>query len=150
MIRAIDLNDTQEVLEFLTLQQTAYRVEAELIGFEEIPPLFDSPLSLKESGESFFGYYEEGKLRGAAACKQSARELTISRIMVYPDCFRRGIASKLLKHLEQFALPGMRIIVYTGTNNIPAVQLYDKHGYQPLQMQLVAPGITLTKFQKVL
>lgn len=150
MIRAIDLTDTQEVLEFLTLQQAAYRVEAELIGFEEIPPLFDSPLSLKESGESFFGYYEDGKLEGAAACKQNPKELTVSRMMVHPACFRLGIASKLLKHLEQFALPGMKIIVFTGTKNTPAVQLYDKHGYQPFRTQLVAPGITLTQFQKVL
>ncbi|MBP1157116.1 MULTISPECIES: GNAT family N-acetyltransferase [unclassified Paenibacillus] len=150
MIRAIDLADMQEVLAFLLLQQTAYRVEAERIGFDEIPPLFDSPQSLRDSGESFFGYYEGSKLHGAAACKQSPKEVVICRMMVHPDCFRRGIASKLLKHLEQFALPGMKMIVYTGTNNTPAVGLYDKHGYEPFHMQLLAPGITLTQFQKML
>lgn len=149
MIRAIDLSDTQEVLELLALQQTAYRIEAELIGFDEIPPLLDSPLSLRESGESFFGYFEEGRLVGAATCKQGVKELMICRMMVHPDFFRRGIASELLKHLEQLALPGMKILVSTGTNNTPAVQLYDKHGYEPIRKQLVAPGITLTQFQKI-
>ncbi|MCZ8517779.1 GNAT family N-acetyltransferase [Paenibacillus filicis] len=150
MIEPIDLNDMQRVLEMLSLQQKAYRIEAELIGFEEIPPLFDSPQTLRDAGETFFGAYsEEGRLIGAASCKQGAKELTICRMMVDPDYFRQGIGGRLLKHVEQLALPGMRLKVSTGTNNTPAYALYIKHGYEPVQRQLVAPGITLTEFQKI-
>ncbi|NEN84187.1 GNAT family N-acetyltransferase [Paenibacillus elgii] len=149
MIRPIDLSDQNAVLELLSLQQVAYRIEAELVGFEEIPPLLDSPLTLRESGEAFFGCYMDERLVGAAACKQSPKEMTVCRMMVHPDWFRHGIASRLLEHIEQHVPPGTLIKVATGTNNTPAVRLYEKHGYEPVQVQLLALGITLTQFQKI-
>ncbi|MCZ8523476.1 MULTISPECIES: GNAT family N-acetyltransferase [Paenibacillus] len=148
MIRKIDLDHMREVLPLLELQQTAYRLEAELMGMQEVPPLLDSPATLKDSEECFFGYYEGERLVGAGACKQSRKELLICRMMVHPDCFRQGIASRLLQHMETFAPPGMRIRVATGTKNEPAVRLYEKHGYVPGQVHLVAPGVSLTQFQK--
>lgn len=148
MIERIDLNDMQQVLQLLELQQIAYRIEAKRIGFDEIPPLFDSPQSLRDSQESFFGYFEQGRLAGAIGCRQSAKELAICRLMVHPDFFRRGIAGALLQHIESLAVPGGIMTVSTGTNNTPAVQLYEKYGFEAVQMQLLAPGITMTKFMK--
>lgn len=148
MIRAIDVTDTQEVLELLMLQQLSYRVEAERIGFDEIPPLFDSPQTIQGSGERFFGYYEDRRLAGAVSVKQSPKELTICRMMVHPSFFRRGIATKLLQFAEQIAVPGMPVKVSTGTNNEPAVQLYTKHGFEPCQKIEIAPNVTLTVFYK--
>ncbi|WP_426451483.1 GNAT family N-acetyltransferase [Paenibacillus sp. S-38] len=148
MLRNIDLNKMSEVLPLLELQQTAYRLEAELMGMQEAPPLLDSPSTLKDSGESFFGYYEGDRLVGAGACKQCRKEFFICRMMVHPDFFRRGIASRLLQHMESFAPPGMPIRVATGTKNEPAVKLYEKHGYVPDKVHVVAPGVTLTQFQK--
>ncbi|WP_159885228.1 GNAT family N-acetyltransferase [Paenibacillus puerhi] len=149
MIRPIDLENLHELLPLLELQQKAYRIEAELIGFDEIPPLFDSPQTLRESGESFFGYYSGERLVGAIACKQNARELTICRMMVDPGHFRQGIAGKLLRHVESLAIPGCAIVVSTGTGNTPAVSLYEKHGFEPARMHLIAPGITMTQFIKL-
>jgi len=149
MIRPIDLENLHELLPLLELQQLAYRIEAELIGFEEIPPLLDSPQTLRESGESFFGHYTGVKLTGAVSCRQSPKELTICRMMVHPDYFRMGIAGKLLEHVESMAAPGRAIVVTTGTSNTPAVSLYEKHGYEPSRMHLIAPGITMTQFIKL-
>ncbi|MEK8132256.1 GNAT family N-acetyltransferase [Paenibacillus filicis] len=149
VIRPVDMDNLQELLPLLELQQQAYRIEAELVGFEEIPPLLDSPQELRESGESFFGYYEDEKLLGAISCKQSARELTICRMMVHPDRFRQGIAGALLRHVEAIAIPGCAIAVATGTTNTPAVALYEKHGFMASRMQLIAPGITMTHFIKL-
>jgi ribosomal protein S18 acetylase RimI-like enzyme len=67
---------------------------------------------------------------------------------VHPDCFRRGIASRLLEFVEELALPGILIKVSTGTNNAPAMQLYRKHGYEPTQSMNISPGLTLTVLQK--
>ncbi|SFL69495.1 Acetyltransferase (GNAT) family protein [Paenibacillus sp. 1_12] len=148
MIREIDLTDNKQALELLMLQQLSYRIEAQMIGFKEIPPLWDSPLSLKESGESFLGNYEEKRLTGAISMKQTAKELAICRMMVHPQYFRRGIASRLLEFVEGLAIPGLPIKVSTGTNNKPAFSLYKKHGYEPAQVLEVSPGITLTVFYK--
>ncbi|WP_282939835.1 GNAT family N-acetyltransferase [Paenibacillus sp. RC67] len=149
MIQPIDIEDNQQVLELLMLQQLSYRVEAERIGFDEIPPLFDSPKTIRESGEQFFGYYDEQQqLAGAVAVKQSSKELIICRLMVHPSFFRRGIATQLLHYTEQFAMPGMMIKVSTGTKNDPAVLLYTKHGYEAGQVLEIAPNVTLTVFYK--
>jgi len=149
MIRAIDLDDNSQALDLLMLQQLSYRVEAKLIGFKEIPPLWDSPKTLKDSGELFFGYYgEDGKLAGSVSVKQAPKEITICRMMVHPAYFRRGIASRLLDYVEQLANPGMLIKVSTGTKNEPAVNLYRKYGYEPGQIMEIAKGITLTVFTK--
>ncbi|MDF2962179.1 MAG: family acetyltransferase [Paenibacillus sp.] len=148
MIREIDLNMNSQVLDLLMLQQLSYRVEAKLIGFKEIPPLWDSPKTLRESGELFFGYYEDNILAGSVSVKQSPKELTICRMMVHPSYFRRGIASRLLEFAETLAVPGMLIKVSTGTKNEPAVSLYRKYGYEPGQLTEIAKGITLTVFTK--
>jgi GNAT superfamily N-acetyltransferase len=149
MIREIDLSDNHQVLEILFLQQLSYRIEAELIGFKEIPPLWDSPKTLKESGEQFFGYYEGETLAGAVSMKQSSKEMTICRMMVNPSFFRRGIATRLLQFAEGLAVPGLMIKVSTGTKNEPAVRLYTKFGYEPSQVIEIAPGITLTVYHKM-
>ncbi|MFD0681769.1 MULTISPECIES: GNAT family N-acetyltransferase [unclassified Paenibacillus] len=149
MIRQIDLNDNSQVLDLLMLQQLSYRIEAKLIGFKEIPPLWDSPKTLRESGELFFGYYEDNRLAGSVSVKQSPKELTICRMMVHSSYFRRGIASCLLEYAESLAIPGMMIKVSTGTKNEPAVNLYRKYGYEPDQTMDIAKGVTLTIFTKV-
>lgn len=149
MIRKIDLTDHHQVLDLLFLQQLSYRVEAELIGFKEIPPLWDSPKTLRESGECFFGYYDDdNKLAGAVSVKQGPKEMTLCRMMVHPDYFRQGIATQLLQYAESLAVPGLMIRVSTGTNNEPAVRLYTKFGYEPGQVMEVSPGITLTVYYK--
>lgn len=149
MIREIDLTDNQQALDLLMLQQLSYRIEAKLIGFKEIPPLWDSPKTLRESGELFFGDYDDKRLVGSVSVKQSSKELTICRMMVHPSCFRRGIASRLLEFAEELAVPGMPIKVSTGTKNEPAVRLYRKYGYEPGRVMEIAPDITLTLFTKI-
>ncbi len=148
VIEELDLNDMKLVLEVLLLQQTAYRIEAELIGLEEVPPLLDSPQTLKDSGETFFVYRSGERIAGAASCMQTAKELLICRMMVHPECFRQGIADALLTHMERLAVPGMKLKVTTGTRNLPAMQLYAKHGFEPEQQLLLAPGVTLTVLAK--
>jgi ribosomal protein S18 acetylase RimI-like enzyme len=149
LIREIDLTDSRQALELLMLQQLSYRIEAQLIGFKEIPPLFDSPKSLLDSGELFFGCYDHEYLTGAISVKQALKELIICRMMVHPQYFRRGIASSLLEFIEGLAIPGSPVKVSTGTNNEPAFRLYRKHGYEPAQVLDISPGITLTVFYKV-
>ncbi|MCS7461383.1 GNAT family N-acetyltransferase [Paenibacillus doosanensis] len=148
MIRSIDLSNDQLVLELLMLQQLSYRVEAERIGFDEIPPLWDSPKTIRESGEQFFGYFIEEQLAGAVSVKQSAKELIICRMMVHPSFFRRGIAGELLRFAEGCAVPGLPIKVSTGTKNDPAIRLYRKYGYESCQIIEIAPDVTLTVFYK--
>ncbi|WP_248928271.1 GNAT family N-acetyltransferase [Paenibacillus hamazuiensis] len=148
LIRPIDVSDHTAVLELLTLQIKSYEVEAKLIGFCEIPPLTDSIQTIQKSKETFIGCYEDGALIGAAAYDVSAEQAAITRMMVHPEHFRRGVATGLLEEIERRIPPGMPIEVSTGTRNVPAMELYMKHGYVPEGEVLIARGITVTMLTK--
>ena len=48
-IQQLQLQTNEEILALLSLQIASYRVEAELIGFDDIPPLKDGIQSIREA-----------------------------------------------------------------------------------------------------
>lgn len=143
MIKGFDIEGWAK--EVLLLQKESYRVEAEYIGTDEIPPLKESLEQLKECGEEFIGYFEDGKLVGALSYKMVSNVLDIHRVMVHPMHFRKGIARELLSYVESFA---DEIIVSTGAMNHPAVKLYLKSGFEKTGEQTVGNGIHIANFRK--
>ncbi|SEG78220.1 N-acetyltransferase [Paenibacillus sp. UNC499MF] len=153
MMRPIPLDDVQAVLELLALQSSAYLVEAELIGYKDIPPLKDSPLTLRCSKETFTGYYlndpeEREELAGAIAWEENGTELTITRMMVHPRHFRQGVASALIRHALAANPQAGRFVVSTGEANLPAVSLYEKFGFHRTGKRTIAPSVALVTFEK--
>lgn len=149
-IQSLSLNDLETLGQLWRLQHVAYRLEAEMIGFQDIPPLMDTMETLQNCGELFYGCMDDdGELLGAVAVAEEEKNtLTITRMMVHPDHFRKGIAASLMTYvLEQHAdLP--RYIVSTGTLNQPAMNLYMKFGFKPVEVIQIAPGVELTTFHK--
>ncbi|QDY84094.1 GNAT family N-acetyltransferase [Paenibacillus polymyxa] len=147
MVTLCSLEDDDIVSQIWRLQHVAYRLEAELIGFNEIPPLMDTLETLRSCGESFYGWLEDGELLGALAVQsESSGSLTLTRMMVHPDHFRQGIADSLMKHVLNEYQNVPLFIVTTGTLNTPAVTLYRKHGFRPVSAAEVAPGVELTTY----
>ncbi|MGW8959960.1 GNAT family N-acetyltransferase [Paenibacillus sp. NPDC055715] len=147
MMSICSLEDNEMVSQIWRLQHIAYRLEAERIGFDEIPPLMDTFDTLRSCGETFYGWIEDGNLLGALAVQsESSGSLTLTRMMVHPDHFRKGIADSLMEHAlnEYHHIP--LFIVSTGTLNAPAVALYRKHGFRPVSAAEVAPGVELTTY----
>lgn len=155
-IRQLSLQTNEDILILLALQIASYRVEAELIGFEDIPPLKDGIQSIREAKETFYGYYVEESdttkptLAGAISFEREGNTVTICRMMVHPNFFRKGIASSLLQHIlkEQEENGATRFIVSTGTANVPAFQLYERFGFTVRRVFTVPPGISLTTFER--
>lgn len=148
-IRPIDIQDHAQSLRVLDLQMKAYLLEAEIIGFKDIPPLADSIAALKSCGETFVGFYDEAdRLAGAIAYDVQDGTLTVCRMMVHPEHHRKGIASALLAYVLDAHRDMRRFVVATGTANVPAVRLYEKFGFVPCGERLIAPGITLTEMIK--
>ncbi|HZG55968.1 GNAT family N-acetyltransferase [Paenibacillus sp.] len=112
--------------------------------------MLDTPETLAACGESFVGCFEaDGRLVGAVSYKRvdDGGTLDIHRMMVDPERFRRGIASRLLDAV--LSLPGLRhAIVSTGTANTPAVALYERHGFRPVGLVDIAPDVTVTRFSR--
>ena len=144
MIRPLDLDDAGTVTALVALQRASYAVEAELLGTDQIPALRETPEQVAASGETFLGAYEDGALVGAVSYRATPDVLDIHRLVVHPDAFRRGIASRLLD-----ALPDApRYLVATGAANAPARRLYERHGFAVAREREVAPGLVILELER--
>lgn len=148
MIQEIDIEADEWAEAVLLLQFRSYAVEARLIGFLDLPPLQDTVATLQQCGERFFGYMKREQLAGAISYERIEKTVQICRLMVDPDFFRQGIASALIEfvcHKEQNA---SEIIVTTGSTNMPALRLYQRHGFREVEQMRMPEGIFLTKLVK--
>lgn len=89
MIRRLNLLDLDEVNALLNVQRLAYKVEADLIGFYDIPPLKDTIQSLQSCTEAFYGYFQEAGLFGAISYTKQADEIDICRLSFIQKHFVR-------------------------------------------------------------
>ena len=100
MIKIIEISNSKSAEDVLNIQIPSYKVEAEIIGSNEIPPLKDTVYTLQHCGETFFGYYENEELCGVISMKVDVDGVDIHRLIVHPNHFRKGIAQMLLNFIE--------------------------------------------------
>jgi len=149
MIEKLNLKDIETTKSILELQIASYKIEADMIGFYEIPPLKDTLESLKECEEIFYGYYRNNVLMGIISFKIIESILDIHRVAIHPLYFRMGIAGKLINFIEGLESNIKKVIVCTGKDNLPAVNLYLKYGYKKKNDFEISKGIFMTKFEKL-
>ena len=147
MIKELNLTNRKIVEDILKVQIPSYLVEAELIGYSDIPPLKDTVATLQKCGETFYGYYIEDELSGAISIKIEQGIIDIHRLIVHPRHFRKGIAKGLLSFIEDKEKSHL-IKVATGSKNMPAVTFYQKNGFLPVEEVRVNNQLTLTRFEK--
>jgi ribosomal protein S18 acetylase RimI-like enzyme len=148
VIHAIDPADPVVAEELLDIQHRAYAVEAELIGFDGIPPLREALAGLMASTEYWLGRYAGTRLVGAVAYElPDAETLDISRLVVDPRVARQGHGRALLDYLDAL-VPRPVTTVSTGSANTPAVRLYLSRGFREVDQLEVAPGVKITRFRR--
>ncbi|MFF3099807.1 GNAT family N-acetyltransferase [Viridibacillus arvi] len=148
LIKIIDISNSRIAEDVLNIQIPSYKVEAEIIGFYEIPPLKDTVYTLQHCGETFFGYYENEELCGVISIKVDD-DVDIHRLIVHPNHFRKGIAQLLLNFIEtKFQIETIKVA--TGSKNIPAVSFYKKNGFRNIKEVIVNEQLSLTFFEKKL
>ncbi|NDI34613.1 GNAT family N-acetyltransferase [Chengkuizengella sediminis] len=150
MIKKIDISKEEVAKQVLNIQIPSYKIEAEIIDFYDIPPLKDNVQTLQKCDEVFFGYYEGMELAGAISYEIEASILTICRMIVHPDYFRRGIASALITYLFDLNLDVKKMIVSTGRDNDPAKKLYRKHGFIEVADIELVEDVFITKLQRII
>jgi len=81
----IDLTDRAIAEEVLHLQRKAYRIEADLIGSDAIPPLQETLDELQTCTETFLAAIDDGEIIGAISWRFIDGKLDIHRLVVRPD-----------------------------------------------------------------
>ncbi len=123
----------------LEIQHAAYAIEAELIGYPDLPPLHETLATLQATEEEVWLCSEGGELVGVVGLEQHDDELVIARLFVAPRWFRRGVGAALVSHALSRA-DGRRVRVGTGARNAPALALYRRFGFDWIDGREPLPG----------
>lgn len=129
----------------LGLQRSSYALEAEIIGDDRIPPLREDAAGLTAWRGRWITAWDGVDLVGAVAWTEHGDHVDIDKLMVDPDAIRRGIATALLGRVIERS-SGRQVVVSTGRDNVPAVSLYVKHGFEREGDEQVPPGIWISRF----
>jgi GNAT superfamily N-acetyltransferase len=124
----------------LAVQHAAYAVEAEVIGYPELPPAHETLASLQACGEELWLCEEDGELLGGVGLEGGEEELLIARLFVAPSAFRGGVGAALV-HKALAEAAGRRVRVGTAAANAPALALYERLGFSRDREYDAAPGV---------
>ncbi|WP_444956982.1 GNAT family N-acetyltransferase [Microbulbifer sp. ZKSA002] len=140
MIIKLDNLNEKIANQIFTIFQRSYKVEAQLIGVADFPPLSRSAQDIKNSKSQFYGFIDNEYLAATIEIAIEDRRLEINSLTVDPDYFRKGIAGKLLSYiLDEFEF--IDAIVETAAVNEPAINLYKKYGFVEFKRWIPSHGI---------
>ena len=141
--QVLDLSDAITAAAVLRLQHAAYRIEADLIGFEGIPPLYETLEQLVEAPLQWIGVRSpDGDIAAVLAYTGDDTRIDIDRLIVSPDHFRNRYGTALVAALD----PTATVTVSTGSANAPAHRLYEGLGFVRIRAEEVVPGLSITHF----
>lgn len=155
MIKLLNNSASEVSLQIYRVFQSSYKIEADLIGVENFPPLSRTVEHIQTSTTEFYGFIIEGELAGVieitlneGAVESIAKTtLEIDSLTVSPLYFKQGIASRLI----EFVLQNKTFeyaIVETAAVNQPAIKLYEKHGFKVFKQFTPEHGIEKVALQQ--
>lgn len=127
--------------------QESYIIEKEIIGAKIFPPLDRTISDFIKSKNNFYSYIEKNNLLGVIEIDCKADYIHIQSLVVSPNHFRKGIASKLIDKV--FTLhKSLLYTVETGNDNDPAKKLYESKGFRKVKVCMTEFGVKKIKFEK--
>lgn len=140
MIIKLDNSNNEIANQIFNVFQSSYKVEAQLIGTLNFPPLSRSAKDIECSNTQFYGFIENACLAAVIEIAMRDNQLEIDSLTVAPNYFRKGIADKLLNYvLGTFEFT--KANVETAVVNEPAIRLYKKHGFIEFKRWTPSHGI---------
>lgn len=140
MINKLENSDDDIANKIYTVFQNSYKVEAQLIGVLNFPPLLRSVKDIVNSTNYFYGFSDNHDLAAILEIVIIDKQLEINSLTVDPKYFRKGIADKLITYiLDTFEFT--KATVETAVANEPAINLYQKHGFVEYKRWTPSHGI---------
>lgn len=140
MIKILDNTNEDVANKIFVIFQNSYKVEAQLIGTLDFPPLLRSAKDIENSKTLFYGFSENECLAAVIEIVIENKQLEINSLTVDPNYFRKGIANKLMNYvLQKFDFS--EAIVETAVVNTPAINLYKQHGFIEFKRWTPSHGI---------
>jgi GNAT superfamily N-acetyltransferase len=112
----LDHHDRHVALALVALQEASYRVEAELIGDDAMPPLHESAVAVAALDLTFLAIERDGRPVAAIGYRVDHGVLDIDRLAVHPRHFREGLGSRLVSAVLE-RVPHQIAVVSTGREN---------------------------------
>lgn len=140
MIKKLDNSNEEVANQIFTIFQNSYKIEAQLIGALDFPPLLRSAKEIGNSKTLFYGFSENECLAAIIEIVIEDKHLEINSLTVDPNYFRKGIANKLISYVLEI-IDFSEAIVETAVVNIPAINLYKKHGFVEFKRWTPSHGI---------
>ncbi len=153
MIKKLNHSNQQIAHHIFQVFQSSYKIEADLIGVDEFPPLNRSVSDISQSGTQFYGFYMEAGLAAVIEVETNKtnagdKALQICSLTVDPSYFRKGIAGQLIEYVCDLT-DITEYEVETAVVNQPAIMLYQKHGFVEVKTYVPAHGIPKVVMRKV-
>ncbi|HEX3127231.1 MAG TPA: GNAT family N-acetyltransferase [Thermoanaerobaculia bacterium] len=124
------------------VMMAAYRIEAELLGVSDFFPLRRTVEQILSASSLFFGAFADDRLAAVAEIEAEEDPVNIASLVVDPDHFRKGLATRLL-HFLLSLYRDRDLTVSTGILNRPALSLYDKLGFREYRRWSTNDGIPM-------
>jgi len=141
------LNANEETAnEIHSLFQKSYKIEGELLGATDFPPLKRPIKDYIKTRNEFFGYKKNGELAGIIEISDQRNYTDIFSLVVDPQFFRQGIATALIGFTIS-TFESNLYVVETGVDNLPACNLYRKFGFQEVKQWDTKFGIRKVAFE---
>jgi len=147
MIIKINNKETKIAEEIRAIFQVSYAVEAEILKAVDFPPLKRTVSQFMNSNSEFYAFSIINNISGVIEIDSHDDLTYIQSLVVDPKYFRKGIGRKLV----QFILDNYNSKVFTvetGTDNQPAIKLYENLGFQELKQWDTNHGIRKVRFEK--
>lgn len=140
----------QDAEAILALQMLAYQCEAELYGDYRLAPLTETLVVLRrEFGRSvFLKAVGDEWICGSVRAHRDDGTCFIERLIVHPDCRRRGIATCMMEKIEDCFPDVARYELFTGYKSQGNLRLYEGLGYQVFREEQPAHGPKLVFLEK--
>ncbi|GAA4393258.1 MULTISPECIES: GNAT family N-acetyltransferase [Brevibacterium] len=147
--------------ELLRIQVAAFRIEAEILGHDRIPYLYETVEDITAPGLRWIADVVEhadpstvrtgdtgsidtiAEVRGAVVLAQRQAGLFVTRVIVDPAHHRKGVASGLLGQAQEL---GQRLFVITSQDNPPGIGMYRKAGFARVRDVEIDTGSILTEY----